>query len=233
VFNFRDLAGKRTSSGPIAPGLLIRSNALTNVTPSDRARLGALGIRTALDLRENGERAAEPVDLSDLEINQLHIPFFDGETSAMVTDLVAVNRWFLRERGLHLAAAVHALCDPGALPAVYFCSTGKDRTGILTAVILAALEVDDDVIVTDYALTEKLIPEWYFDRAVERARAGGFDEALLVEYREQSLASPPSVMAELLGVLRRDFGGATRYLQTNGVTPDELGALAERLTTPA
>jgi protein-tyrosine phosphatase len=67
--------------------------------------------------------------------------------------LDGLYRFVIDERGSYVAAAVRHLCAPGALPALVHCSAGKDRTGLIVALVLAAAGVPDDVIAADYALS--------------------------------------------------------------------------------
>src|SRR5262245_43820462 len=124
--------------------MLLRSNALVDLDEADRERLAEIGIRTAVDLREPGERGAEPSDLAAAGVQLHEVAVVDGSVGEIGIDLLAFNEWMLRERGDRLVEVIRLLSARDALPGVYFCSTGKDRTGMISALILSALGVDDN-----------------------------------------------------------------------------------------
>jgi protein-tyrosine phosphatase len=229
VFNLRDIGGPAATGGRIRTGLLWRSNALVDLDDAGRARIRELGLVSALDLRERGEREGEPSDLADLRIAVHDVPLIDGDSSALSIDLLEFNQWLLRERGPRLAHAVGLLAAPGALPGVYFCSTGKDRTGIVTGLILSALGVDDDAVAADYALTAERLPDDYAELALERARRGGLAEEMEARYLEFGLASPAPVMRGMLQTVRDEYGGAAAYLLAHGLGDAELDGLRNTL----
>jgi protein-tyrosine phosphatase len=233
MFNFRDIGGCQTPSGSVRPGVLLRSNALVGLTESERAMLTGLGIRTAVDLREEGERDAEPTNLAAAGLTVHEVPLIGSDAGMLTIDLLAFNEWLLQERGDRLAMVVGLLSEPGALPGVYFCSTGKDRTGIVSALILSAIGVGDDAIARDYAISESRLPDGYPERAVERALAGGLSPELAEEYRASALGSPASVILDTLGVVKREYGGATAYLAAHGLDRADVDRLRQALIAPA
>ena len=106
------------------------------------------------------------------------------------------------------------------------CNAGKDRTGILAAVLLALVGVPDDLIVDDHVVLgdfEAIAREWvrwiveHTDDPAERAR-------LL-----RSAPPDPDVMRDLLDHLDRQHGGAERYLIAGGTDPTDLARLRDRL----
>lgn len=231
MFNLRDIGGGETTDGRVRPGVLWRSNALVELGEDGRTELSARGIKTAVDLREAGERAAEPSDLEGFDLRE--IPLIDGAGGEISIDLLAFNQWLLENRGERLVEVVRLFSAPENLPAVYFCSTGKDRTGLITALILSAIGVDDDAVVRDYAITETLMPAWYHERAIERSLAGGMPEELIATYREKALGSPAAIMYDTLAILSREHGGARVFLLAHGLEPDALDRLRGALVEPA
>ena len=60
-----------------------------------------------------------------------------------------------------LRSVVETLADPANLPAVFFCNAGKDRTGVVAAMVLGLLGVDDETVAADYALTQDVLDQIY------------------------------------------------------------------------
>lgn len=107
-----------------------------------------------------------------------------------------------------------------------FCSTGKDRTGVVVGVLQSALGVEDADIARDYAATEERIPDWYFEHAEARSRRAGFTG----HYGRARLAAPPWLMLDVLDAVRARHGDAARFLIDHGLKPEDLDAIRGRLT---
>jgi protein-tyrosine phosphatase len=226
TFNFRDLGGYRAEGGITREGVLMRSDALVSLGPAGRAALARLDIQTAIDLREPVERQLDPADLDGVRIELHSNPVFAGGMDLDTPKgLPELYRDVLDSCGDRLAGAVRLLCRPAALPAVIFCSAGKDRTGLLSALILSAVGVEDDDVARDYTLTESVLEGEFRERLVRRARAAGLSEQALAV----KLGAPEELMLELLGELRVSHGGAAAYLAAHGLQAEELQALRRAL----
>ncbi len=240
VHNFRDLGGYRAKDGRSTRWrTLFRADGLYKLTADDLEVVRALGIRTVLDLRTERElevRGRYPVD--DHTVWFHHLPVIDvtwdpGE----VVDPTAPPSQFLLSKYLEmlemgeprLAQAFRLLALPGALPAVFHCAAGKDRTGLLAALVLSALGVSDEDVVADYALTTA---------AMERMRA--WSEVNNPEYfaymqRQPSafLVADPEAMAGLLQLIRAVHGSTREYVIGLGVPSVVLAELEGALVEPA
>lgn len=242
--NVRDLGGYRLGDGrAIAWGRLLRGDGLASLTDADLEALAPLGLRTVVDLRTRGEldeRGTFPHDRVPLHF--VHVPVIDttwdreaareflAEAEARGADaeeefLSAAYRQMLVDGGPGFATAIRALAEPGALPAIFHCAAGKDRTGILAALILAALGVDDDVIVADYALTAMAMPRllaWWSER-----RPVG---ATVEEAPRAFFAAHPAAIANTLEHVRVEHGSVRHFLAGHGVGHDTLDRLAAAVT---
>src|SRR5665213_542548 len=140
---------------------LFRADGLNKLTDADVAQLTDLRVTTVIDLRTLDEaelRGSFPVDR--LPVTYVGLPLTD--VLPATEDLpewkeasYVASRYgdMVSEGGPMLTSAIHSLATGGALPAVFHCSAGKDRTGVLSALILAFLGVPDETIVADYALS--------------------------------------------------------------------------------
>jgi protein-tyrosine phosphatase len=154
LHNLRDLGPLGRDTCVTRPGVLLRSEAPVTLGVGGRQALLELGVRTAIDLREPAERALNPPDLGVAGIEVHSVPIFSGAFNVSATDtLDELYSSTLAHCGARLGAAVAILAEPDALPAMVFCSVGKDRTGLLCALLLSAVGVDDAAIAEDYALT--------------------------------------------------------------------------------
>jgi protein-tyrosine phosphatase len=228
--NFRDLGGLPAGGATTRAGVLMRSDALIRLGGSGRAALAERGVRTVLDLREPVERALDPVDLAGSGVEYVEWPLLDGLVDLHTPKGLGPLYHDIIERcGERFAGAVGTLARPGALPALVFCSAGKDRTGLLVALWLSAAGVDDDAVVADYARTGEAM-RGAFRAAVEaRARAAGLSEQALAV----KLGAPADLMREILATLSARHGGAARYLTDHGLPEDRLAALRAAFVEPS
>jgi protein-tyrosine phosphatase len=118
----------------------------------------------------------------------------------------------------------HTIDDAGDGVLLINCTAGKDRTGIVVALLLLALGVDEETVVADYALTEEVAAP-FFARARAAAVARGSDPAAMGEL----FSSPPSAMRETVDCLNSRHGGIGGFLAKIGVDATERRRVAARL----
>lgn len=207
----------------------MRSEAPAHLGPAGRAALTSLGVRTALDLRELVERELHPALLDGLAIDRRDVPVIgDGLDATTDMELEDIYRELLERRGERLTAAVRVLSEPDALPALVYCAAGKDRTGLVIALTLAAVGASDQAIVKDYALSEQVMRGPFWSVIVARAEAAGIPEQQLAA----KMGSPPQLMRDVLRWLRERDGGAVGYLRRHGFGDQERLALRRALVEP-
>lgn len=237
VHNFRDLGGYPTSDGRTTRWrTLFRADGLYRLTPDDARTVVGLGVRTVVDLRTDNEvraRGTFPVD--DHDVAYHHLPIIDatwGETSTPETDdvvefLVWAYRQMLAEAAPRFVDAIRLLSGGESLPAVFHCAAGKDRTGILSALVLGALGVDDRIIAADYGLTEQAM-----QRLVEWARVHQPELAeVYAKMPARFAAADPRAMTVILGDLVSAHGSVRNYVHEIGVDDSTIAALERGLLT--
>jgi protein-tyrosine phosphatase len=221
--NFRDLGGYPTADGrSIRWRRLFRADGLTRLDEDDCAQLADLGLATVIDLRTVGEveqrgRFPEVV----FEVDYHHLPLTDvlpptEDLSRYDEPAFVTSRYqqLFSEGSSSLAQAVRVLAEPGALPAVFHCSAGKDRTGILAALVLGFLGVPRDVIVEDYALSAEAMIA-----LLERLKQEYADAVDEVErYAPAVISVSPRTMAAFLDSLEREHGTFDDLASSLGVT---------------
>ena len=229
-FNFRDLGGYRTREGrTVRSGALFRADALHFMTPEDMAFVQtSLGLSTVIDLR-NPDEAAEsgrwPPDGSSVSYRS--IPFLEDrdisrpvEGADPVARLTEIYTWIIANAGERVAQALNLLAGEQTLPAVVHCTAGKDRTGVLSAIILGLLGVDDEQIMADYILTNQVISV-----LGERLRQRPGNEGRPLYLFE----AQPKAMERALSDLKDGWNGPEGFVLAHGVTPDTLQRLREAL----
>jgi protein-tyrosine phosphatase len=238
VHNFRDLGGYETADGRHTRcRTLFRSDSLTHLVGDDLAAVRSLGLRSVIDLRmaEESEKWGR-FPIADHPVDYHHLSLMDvmwDPDEAPPADKGPVVATFLYERymdmldtgGANLGFAVRLLARPGALPAVFHCAAGKDRTGMLAALVLSSLGVADDVIVADYALSGDAL-----GRLITWAEQNRPEVlASLKEAPAAHLAAEPDAMTAVLASVRHEYGSARGFLAGVGVTPEVFTALEAAL----
>jgi protein-tyrosine phosphatase len=227
--NFRDLGGYPTADGRrLRWRMLFRSDGLHALTERDVVRLrDEIGLAHVIDLRSSGELEADgrgPLEREPLRFH--HLPLFDIEPGPgprpqiALADLYFVMAEFAKQR---VARVLEALSQASG-PAVYHCTAGKDRTGLVSAVLLGLLGVRDEVIVADYAATRESL-----DAIVERLMASKGYRDVLGTLPPETLHAEPETMISLLDRIRERYGSMRGYAQHIGVSDVALDRLAERL----
>jgi protein-tyrosine phosphatase len=225
LFNFRDLGGYPTSDGRmVAWGRLFRADNLGRLSAADQEAFAALGIRTVVDLRRPDELVTDgrlPAT-TNVDFRHLHLVYtswperqfidLDERVSYLVDRYVDMSLTGAEAIG----ATLRLIADPAATPLVFHCLAGKDRTGIVAALTLSLLGVDDETVALDYALSEKSV-------AAFRARQGM--EPLVLH------STPAAAMLGFLAGVRTKHGSVQAYARWLGLTDDDLAALRTHLLT--
>ncbi|WP_418275079.1 tyrosine-protein phosphatase [Isoptericola jiangsuensis] len=227
LVNLRDVASAEVS---LQPGVLLRSDApRAGDTPPDDV---AWPPRTVLDLRDLGEKR-DPHPLRDVaDVREL--PVLDGATrAAPAQDALPFDLGRLYVEMLHGVGAAHLVDGVDAVatapgPVLVHCTAGKDRTGVLVAVVLALVGVDRAHIVTDYVRTDPHMPA-VIARARRTARAATADSHVLAALPPELLTAPPHAIGTVLDFLDEHTGGAEGWFAAHGGTPETLRTLRERL----
>lgn len=233
LHNLRDLGGYAAVDGrSVAWGRLYRADSLAKLAGADWDRFLALGIRSVIDLRHPWEidatgRVPESDRFSYINVSIEHRPYDQAEIDP------GIDPWrFLADRYAEVATdgvveirqAIEMIATGGA-PVMFHCSSGKDRTGLLAALVLTLLGVDEADIVADFALTDRAA-----DRQVADWRAAHPDRAL---HWPAYGRAPAAVMQLALADLAREHGSVRRYLDRHMGIPDHIvTSLRHRYLTP-
>ena len=188
-----------------------------------REAVRAHGIRTIIDLRTDEEIAGAPSPFSE-GLTYRHAPFTAARTmglhraAAEGTMSDELRRLAVAGGGFGTAVGAIADSEPGI---VIHCLAGRDRTGIVVAVTLAALGVPDEEIVADYVASDaELGADYVRFKSLYPDKAADVDAA--IERRAWT-------MGEVLTTLRLAFGGAGAYLGTAGVAAGQVDAIRAKV----
>lgn len=232
LHNFRDLGGYRTEDGStVVWGALYRADSLGKLAGADWERFLELDVRTVIDLRYPWEieakgRVPEPERFTYANHSIEHRPY---EQAGIDPD---TDPWrYLADRFAEVAedgvaeirGAIELLAE-GPGPAVFHCASGKDRTGLIAALVLTLLGVDEEQILADFALTElataRLAADWHAAHPGRTLRWPSYGRA------------PAEVLRLTLADLATRYGSVHAYLADEvGITPATTERLRERFLT--
>jgi protein-tyrosine phosphatase len=234
--NVRDLGGHRTEDGRTTRfGAVIRADSIRQLTDAGWEALLDYGVSRIVDLRFHSELAMDAP--RDVAVEVVHVPLLpelddaewgeidpigDAEADALGS-VRAVYLEFLERRRPQFRDAVDAVALAPEGTVVVHCFGGKDRTGLVVALLLRLVGVDLETIGADYALSGHNLRE---STAAWIAQA---EDDLERERRIRIGKAPAEAMVEVLEELERRYGSVRGYLHAAGVDDATLDAAAGRL----
>jgi protein-tyrosine phosphatase len=238
--NVRDLGGLPIADGgTTAQGAVVRSDNIADLTERGWQSLAEHGVVRIVDLRWPIERDGEQPPPVDVEV--VHVPLL-GESldddylaelnaSLDASDDVADHyAWsyvdFLERFRDRFGIALAAVADADGTVVVH-CAGGKDRTGLVSALLLRLAGVDRVVIAADYAVSEENLapngPAWI----------GRVEDELERDRRRKLMRTPAGAMLQTLDELERRYGTVDEYLRRAGLDDEQIERLRARLVTPS
>jgi protein-tyrosine phosphatase len=233
--NVRDLGGHPTEDGGQTRfGAVVRADSVRQLSEEGWRALVDYGVRTVVDLRNDTERAEDPT--ADLPVRVVHVETLedrpdvteevDAASLAAPDDVTATRDVYLIFLERYQRNFARAVIEVGRAPAggvVIHCAGGKDRTGLVAAMLLDLAGVPAEEIAADYALSEERLrprhDRWLAEAATEAERA----------YIRRITVTPPGTLVGVLRELDRRYGGVRDFLRGGGASDDDLDAVVARL----
>ena len=232
-YNARDLGGLPTKDGGTTRWRsIIRSDIPSRLTATGRQALLDYGVRTILDLRGQQEAANElsiyttpSADAAEPTYLNLPLEAYYPQVSALITKAATRGEVYciiLDHYPDLVATALLGIANARPGGVLIHCHGGKDRTGTISALLLRLAEVPDELIVADYA--ESQLRLWPLIEK-QLKEAGGEAKA---DFWAKPTANP-EMMQIMLDHLDAKYGGVQGYLQSAGVSEDEIARLRAKL----
>jgi protein-tyrosine phosphatase len=235
--NIRDLGGLPTEAGGrTRRGVVLRADSIRKLTDAGWNAMLDYGVSRIVDLRVNSELAQDPS--RELSIDLVHVsvlPEFGSEVWAefdAISDAApdapsahrAVYLEFLKRFPSKFAAAVEAIAGAPSGVVVIHCVGGKDRTGLVSALVLRLAGVSIEEVAADYAQSEanlrSELSEWIEQAPTEQER----------KQRERRSQTPAAAMVGLLEELEQRYGSSEDYLLAGGASEESLQRIRQRFT---
>jgi protein-tyrosine phosphatase len=226
LLNARDLGGHPTVDGAVTRRRsLLRADDLAQLSPAGLAALADYGIETVLDLRWPEEIAAAPSpvpqQLPRVRYARVSLLTESPADWGALGGYCAKEQWkrtVLERLQPQLKRALAAIAAAGPGPLLFHCVAGKDRTGVIAALLLALADVLPEAIAADYAASAANLRDAYL------RRYGESDPATVIE----AVRCPEEAVYNMLGYLDR-AGGTRAYLGRIGLAEAEINRLRARL----
>ncbi len=244
----RDLGGHPTRCGrQIRHNRLFRAGSLAHLEHADWQQLAELNIRVICDFRRDDERQREPTSVpGHIDIEVIALPIDPGSQGGLVKNsmqgarattesaaetMLAINREFATahtDSFRLFMQHVQALAPGDAL--LFHCTAGKDRTGFAAAILLAALNVERDLIEREYALT----PLYYVPGEQLQAMQGRYPQVDWKQFESEALLplldARPDYIAAALDTVDSHWGSMENYIRDAlGLKQEDLQQLQDLL----
>jgi protein-tyrosine phosphatase len=225
-WNTRDLGGLPRPGGLTRSGVLVRSDSVVHLTPAGIEAMTSYGVTTVIDLRTEAELEKAPNPCAgNPGLAYLHLPLIDDSMMRAIGEAPGMFERYLimlDQRAVAFRSILEALAQADGGGVVFHCFAGKDRTGLVAAMLLSIAGVPDEAIAADFAETDASLAAKYQEwiAAAEPDRRS--------EVREE-LRCPPERILGVLDHLERRWGGVPAYLEAAGMSTDDIDRASRKL----
>jgi len=234
--NVRDLGGYTTTDGSSTRWRrFLRSDGMHLLTEADQEKLLAYGVGTVIDLRMSVEAEKTPNAFSlSTEVTFHHLDLMaglekgsfkkDSESTDPAVRFFHMYRQFVSQCRDNVGRIMATLADAPDHVSIYHCAGGKDRTGVISALLLGIAGVPDITIAEDYALTSIYPTET--KRPTLDSPKSDFVLEPLYAYK---MVCPPKAMSLTLAYLKEKYGDVKSYLRAIGLTEKQTDRLRSKM----
>lgn len=220
IVNCRDIGGYPSKYGCTKFGRFIRGGTVDRPTESDIGTLRELNISTVIDLRGDFEFDNQPNGMERLTDNVNHVSLYElnvAEAKDMKMTITEVYEYIVDNYKENICKALKAVANAPEGAVFYHCFLGKDRTGILSMLLLTIAGVSEDDIVADYQLTYT-----YLENYIHTHADSLWDTNAEMHY------SLPQTMRALISYVKEKYGSITEYIKLTGISDEEIEKIRRR-----
>ena len=214
IVNCRDIGGYPSKYGCTKFGRFIRGGTVDRPTESDIGTLRELNISTVIDLRGDFEFNNQPNGMERLTDNVNHVSLYElnvAEAKDMKMTITEVYEYIVDNYKENICKALKAVANAPEGAVFYHCFLGKDRTGILSMLLLTIAGVSEDDIVADYQLTYT-----YLENYIHTHADSLWDTNAEMHY------SLPQTMRALISYVKEKYGSIAEYIKLTGISDEEI-----------
>ena len=224
IINCRDLGGYECNGGVTKYGVALRAGVMRDPDEKDLAILKKFGVKTIIDLRGIEEAEVMPSYFKDnSEFRYYHYPLLEANPAMAKSEapMTELYKDCLSNYSANIAAVLKVIASLDE-PFMFHCFCGKDRTGMLAALLLSAEGVCKEDIIADYEVSYTYIKP-FIHREI-RNKSG-----LIWEGSYERFYSYGENMEQILTFIDEKFGGVTEYFREIGLSEAEIEALRRKL----
>lgn len=216
MLNIRDLGGHKSKFGLTRYGTLIRSDAPYKLSQNEIDEFMKLGVTTVIDFRSKPEIEQKPCVLAKIDgVKYYNIPMYGGNVMPPSEELVAPGYFKMIEDKETIYKIMHVIATSKG-NVLYHCSAGKDRTGVISALLLTLVGVSSKEIAEDYYVSWENIKQL-------------IDELLEKNPNMRMLENRREYIEDFLQMLNNKYGTANEYLMKIGLTNKEIEKIKAKL----
>lgn len=219
--NLRELGGYPCDGGITKSGVFLRGDSTATLTPGDTKFLLDYGLGTVVDLRSQGEIDANPCAVAEHPDIEYHIipliPRGEGDATKIRVTGGTLQEFYMLclENSAEEFAKVFNIFADAKKCVMFNCTVGKDRTGMIAALLLMLCGVSDEDIIANYQVSHT-----YIKKSIQLRQ--------VVNMESDFMQSRPETIEGVLAYIRDKFGGAREYLIHCGVRDEGLEAIKSR-----
>ena len=220
IVNCRDLGGYPSKYGCTNFGRFIRCGTVSRPTDNDIKALKELNISAVVDLRGDFEFNDQSNDMERLTGNVNHVSLYElnvAEAKNVKMTLSEVYEFIVDNYRENIGKALKVIAEAPEGAVLYHCFLGKDRTGILTLMLLTIAGVDEDDIVADYQLTYT-----YLENYIHTHADSLWDTNAEMHY------SLPQTMRTLIAYIKHKYGSVQDYIYSTGIDDESIEKIRKR-----
>ena len=222
ILNCRDIGGYPTPDGVTKFGRFIRCGIVNRPEDWEIDKLNELGIGTSIDLRGNYEAEETPLNLDRLNGADIYnLPLFEFNVATregMNLPLAQIYADIAEKQMQNIAKVLNTIADAKDGIVLYNCFFGKDRTGILTMLLLSIAGVAKEDIIADYQQTYTYVKPYILTHA-----------DILWDTNSEKHYSLPETMEELIERLEEKHGSIIGYIKATGITDNAIERIRKKL----
>lgn len=242
IKNFRDLGGLPTLGGKfVKKGLFMRSGHLARISVEDINYLVDKHLGTIIDLRtpnETNDAPDMPIhgvqyrsipifkesilgithEIKGKSLREIHKAFSEERIRSLIPDMpklyqsMVTNVQALKQIAEVMHEIIHNTCDDKST--LFHCTVGKDRTGVVSALLLSTLGVDEDTIVEDYMRSNAAI-RWRAAMMFGAIAVFKLNRSIARDIRDAYLVNMANIRA-VFDIIRQEFGSTDNFIR-NGL----------------
>lgn len=222
-YNVRDIGGYTTLDGRLTRwNTLLRADNLSSLSAAAQRFLLEYPVQTIIDLRRTAEVNKAPgIFAQSRAVKYINISLLEDEQQVMrAQSLQALYRHILEASQGQIKLIIESMAQKDVFPCVVHCAIGKDRTGLIIALLLSIANVPASTIASDYALSEQYLDP-LFKILRSKAELDGIDRQRF----EWLTKARQETMLETLAYLEEHYESVRGYLAAIGITNEQIDDL--------